>query len=202
MDDLRQRLLSVVTDVPGANTRQAATIVGVPESSADYHLRRLVKEGELTSEFNGRTRHWYARSCGLCPVLRRAVPALRRPEARALALALDEQPASAVDAARRAGLPLGTVRWAATVLESSKLVTRSSSGRLVLRPGARTCLERAVGGSRCPDWGRCPVSRAILEEHAGGEGQPAWPGASANGRPAVSDAREEGYTGYRRAKLK
>lgn len=162
MDGLRQRLLCVVTDVPGANTRQAASIVGVHESSADYHLRSLAKEGHLSSEFNGRTRHWYARSCGLCPVLKRAIPALRREEARALAGVLGETPLTAVEAAARAGLSVGTARWAAGVLQAASLVARSSSGRLTLRQGARTCIAKAASGERCSEWGRCPVSRAFL----------------------------------------
>lgn len=189
MDGLRQRLLCVVTDVPGANTRQAATIVGVPESSADYHLRGLVKEGLLTTEFNGRTRHWFASGCGLCPVLRRAVPALRRPEARAVALALDDCPTTATDLSRRTGVALGGVRWAASVLEDARLVVRTTGGRLRLRHGARVCLGKATAGERCPQWGRCPVSQAFLAA----SGQLAWAGGHADDAAAGVDAGEEGY---------
>lgn len=168
MDDLRQRLLCVVTDVPGANTRLAATLVGVPESSADYHLRKLLREGLLSSEFTGRTRHWYARSCGLCPVLKRAIPALRRDESRALAAVLGETPTSAAEAASRAGLAVGSARWAAMALQHASLVSRTTNGRLVLRQGARTCIGKATSGERCQEWGRCPVSRTFLERVGAG----------------------------------
>lgn len=172
--DMRERILQAVTLVPGAHTRQAASIVGVPESSADYHLRALVKEGRLTSEFNGRTRHWYARGCGLCPVLRRAVPALRRKEARAFAFALEETPAPAVAVATRAGVSVGSARWAATVLQGAGLLASTRNGRLALRTGARTCLEKAETGQRCQEWGRCPVSRAILAEQAAASRSDGW----------------------------
>ena len=188
MDGLRERLLQVVTELPGAHTRQAAAAVGVPESSADYHLRRLVKEGKLLSEFSGRTRHWYARGCGLCPVLRRAVPMLRREEARACAAALDETPATAIALATRAGVTLGTARWTASVLHEARLLARVRNGRVALRPGARTCLEKAVRAERCNEWGRCPVSVAFLAEQA------AAASTVASAFPSGSDGWKEGYT--------
>lgn len=166
LDGLREQLLTIVTEMPGANTRQAAARAGVPESSADYHLRRLVKLGHLTSEFQGRTRHWYAKGCGLCPVLRRATPALRRDETRAVAEALREEPSTAGDLARHAGLTLGSVRWVAGVLGEAGLVQRTSQGRLLLRSGAQTCLGKAIHGQRCTEWGRCPVSLALLSSQA------------------------------------
>lgn len=155
----RPELVEAVRAMPGASTREVSRAAGVSEWTADYHLRRMLRAGEVTTENVGRTRRWYLASCGLCPVLKRAIPALRRPEAQAVALAAEDYPETLPRLARRAGLPIGTTRWITSVLEDAFLLERSRYGRLSLRHGAQTCLGAATHGRRCDLWGRCPVSR-------------------------------------------
>ena len=161
----RERFLQALRARPGASTRDIARSLGVSEWTADYHLRRMLKAGDVTSEPLGRTRCWYASGCGLCPVLRRAVPALRRPEARALALAAEEWPPLPLPRlAQRAALAIGTARWTAGVLEEAFLLERTRFGRLSLRRGAATCVAAAASGERCGLWGKCHVSRAWADK--------------------------------------
>lgn len=147
--------------MPGSSTRAVARALGVDESTADYHLRRLRRRGDVVAQAHGRELAWFLSGSGLCPVLKRAVPAMRREEVLATARALDETPASARIVAERAGVPVGAVRWAAGVLEEAGLLERSRSGRLALRRGADVCIRRAAEGARCELWGRCEVSRAL-----------------------------------------
>lgn len=156
---LRASLLDAVRAAPGLSTRAAAARCGCSDWTADYHLRRLAKEGQVTTEPRGRSRSWYSVSCGLCPVLRRAMPELRRPEALALAMAAQETPTSMSRLAARAGVAPGTARWVAQALVDTFLFERSRSGRVNLRPGAGTCIAKAAGNERCSLWGKCPVSR-------------------------------------------
>ena len=159
-------LIEAIRAMPGASTRQIASAVGVSEWTADYHLRRLLRTGAVTTELTGRTRSWYVAGCGFCPVLRRALPPLRRPEARALAMAADEWPAALPVLAKRAGVPLGTARWVASVLTDAFIFERNRFGRVTLRRGAGTCVAAASDGRRCDLWGKCAVSRAWTQpEH-------------------------------------
>lgn len=156
----RDRLADAVRKMPGASTREISRATGISEWTADYHLRRMLREGALSTENVGRTRRWYAKGCGLCPVLRRAVPALRRPEAQAVALAASDYPENLPRLASRAGVPLGSTRWVTNVLVDAFLLERNRYGRLALRRGAETCLGPAASGRTCDLWGKCPISRA------------------------------------------
>lgn len=152
-------LLQAIRLRPGASTREIAAMTGNSEWTADYHLRRLAKAGLVMSEMRGRVRCWFLASCGLCPVLRRAMPALRRPEARAVAWASDETPVTAAQLAARAGVSKGSTRWVAGVLTHAFILERSTGGRTSLRAGAQTCIAQATSGQRCALWGKCSVSR-------------------------------------------
>lgn len=152
---------ALLAAAPGLSTRAVARGVGVDESTADYHLRRMRKRGHVVAEPRGRELAWFLSGNGLCPVLKRAVPAVRRPEVLSVALALSETPASARAVSERSRVPVGAVRWAAGVLEETGMVARTESGRLFLRPGADVCVRRAAAGARCELWGRCEVSRAL-----------------------------------------
>lgn len=163
------RVITVtLTATPGCSTRTVAKALGLDESTADYHLRRMRKRGEVVAEPHGRELAWFLNGSGLCPVLKQAVPAVRRPETLATALALRETPATAREVSERAGVPLGSVRWAAGVLEEAGVLVKSPSGRLALRPGADVCIRRAAEGARCELWGRCEVSRALPHKGQGG----------------------------------
>lgn len=167
--ELRERLLLAARRMPGASTAQLAVEADAAPSTADYHLRRLAKMGELTTQMAGRTRRWFQASPRFCPVLKRAIPELRREETLAVARVLDDTPCAAPELAVRSGVPEGTVRWVTAVLHGTFLLERSRAGRVTLREGAGKCIEQAVLGACCPDWGRCPMSLAWERERAARE---------------------------------
>ena len=160
MDDHpRVRIAALLDHEPGASTHKVATALGVDDSTVAYHLRRLRREGKVLEQRQGRELCWYNAGRGMCPVLRRMVPALRREETARVARALEETPQPATWLARRSGVPLGQVRWALLVLERAGLVARSSQGRVQLADGAEVCVRNALQAKGCEAWGQCPVSR-------------------------------------------
>lgn len=168
-NETQARVLAVVTARAGRQTSEVATGAGIDESTADYHLRRLAKEGRILSERVGRGRCWFPAARGFCPVLRRAIPALDRPEARAVAAALTDAPRSASQVSQASGVPVPTVRWVAGVLEDALLLQRSRAGFLMLREGAEPCRGKAARAEGCDQWGRCPMARALQQEARGAE---------------------------------
>lgn len=163
-EGLRERVLSALIALPGGSTRDLARRVGIAESTADYHLRRLAKLGLASPQFAGRTRRWYATAGGFCPVLKLAIPELRRVETVAVARALSSMPVTARGLAERSGVPDGTVRWVTAVLQRTFLLAKTRGGRVQLRDGAERCLDLAIATARCPEWGRCAVSLAWERE--------------------------------------
>jgi len=113
-------------------------------------------------ERRGRALCWFAAEAGYCPVLRAALPLLRREEARRVALALPQDvPATAIAIARETGVPVQTVRSTLAALERAGVARKSVSGRACLREGARICVEKAAAGESCDMWGACAVSAAL-----------------------------------------
>lgn len=163
MDDneTRARAMQAIRATPGMSTRAIARLLAADESTADYHLRRLQRQKLVASERAGRELAWYARSCGFCPVLRRAVPLFRREEVARVARALDERPRAHPEIAQRADVPVGSVRWIVPLLVQAGMATKGPSGRVALRNGARLCVAKAAGAAPCDAWGRCEVSRAM-----------------------------------------
>lgn len=156
----RLRIATHLAATPGASTRMVAQALMLDESTVDYHLRRMRRDGEALRERQGREVCWFVPKSGLCPVLRRAVPAFRRAETARLALALDETPRTCLDLSARAGLTYGQARWSAAVLEQAGLARRTRQGRFLLAEGARLCVDKAARTERCDLWGSCPASRA------------------------------------------
>ena len=162
MDDgPRARIAALLESEPGASTHKVARALAMDDSTADYHLRRLHREGRVQVQRQGREACWFNAHMGLCPVLRRVIPAVRRAETMRVALALEESPRPATWIAERAGVPVGQVRWALGVLEKSGLVTRTSQGRVQLSDGASVCVGKAMRATRCDAWGECAVSRRV-----------------------------------------
>lgn len=157
--DARERIHDLLRRQPGLSTRQVARLSAVNESTADYHLRRLRRAGRVTEERVGRERLWYAAGCGLCPVLRRAVPAFRREEVALVARVLSDRPLTVRTLAEATGLDVGPARWAAHVLGESGILVKSGRGLLLLADGGEVCVQKAIQGERCAMWGRCPLSR-------------------------------------------
>ena len=160
---MRERLLPLLAAHPGLSTRAIADAVSMSESTVAYHLRRLVREGEARSQVVGRDRCWYAKGCDLCPILRRAVPRLRRPAVAQVALALEETPRTASELSERAGLDRGSVRWASQELTRTFLAEKTRGGRVFLRHGADVCLAKGLSGESCTLWKTCPVGQAYRD---------------------------------------
>jgi predicted transcriptional regulator len=159
-DAWRKAVLGLVAARPGASTRELATSLRLAESTVDYHLRKLKRDGALVCDPNGRSIAWFLAGHGLCPVLRRAVPMMRRSDARAVADALiPDLPTTSAALARSTGLPWGSARWTLQLLEDAGLVERLRTGRAVLAPGAETCRGKATRAERCGLWGACEVSK-------------------------------------------
>lgn len=160
---LRDAIATRLQLEPGLSTVELARRTATDESTADYHLRRLRRAGAVVCERAGRELAWYSNGGGFCPVLKRAIPAFRRPTVVALAQALDDQFRNASDLAARAGITVGEVRWAAELLRWAGVAEPSPSGRLRLVDGARVCMGRAMARAGCDQWGRCgPSSRPLL----------------------------------------
>jgi len=162
MDDGKRALiLGRVAGLPGVGTRTLAGMLDMPESSLDYHLRRLHRDGQLVCDARGRSVSWFIAGQGYCPVLRRALPLLRREETHHIALLLADTPQSVGSLVQETGYSLGLVRWNLSLLETAGLVERNVPGRAVLARGAETCRERAIAQERCDQWGACAISRGL-----------------------------------------
>lgn len=158
------RILRFVHHDPGASTRVVAQAVERDESTVSYHLTRMSRDGLVVGERTGRELAWFPEGTGLCPVLRRAMPAFRRrPTVARLALALDERPRRIRDLARKAGLELGEARWAAEVLAEAGLLARDAAGRARLADGGAHCVQMALSKQRCERWGGCAPSLGTLD---------------------------------------
>lgn len=158
-DATRARLVRFLMAHPGPSTRRVAAELGVDESTADYHLRRLLRRGKVVPQRVGRELVWYVNGSGFCPVLRAALPHLRRESVRRVAQALERAPRTAGEVALAAGVRVGEVRWASQALEGAGLAARSPNGRIMLREGASICVEKGCAQSPCALWGRCIVSQ-------------------------------------------
>ena len=157
----RERIARLVRESPGLSATSLGNTAGLDDTTVSYHLRRLARENRVVSEDTGRERVWFARApgCAYCPVLRRAIPLLRRETPRSLAHALGPDPRSIRGLALTIGLRPGAVRRAAEGLEEAGLVERNAYGHVQLREGAEVCREKALASDPCPEWGRCPISR-------------------------------------------
>ncbi len=153
------RILRVLAAAPGANTRHVARTLELDESTASYHLRRLSKQGHVASERRGREVVWFMGQMRLCPILRAAMPIMRRPTVTQLAHTLDERARTIPELAQKSGLTLGETRWAADTLADAGILKRTPGGLSRLAPGAAWCIMKAMRGESCDRWGACEPSR-------------------------------------------
>lgn len=181
MEDAKRALiLTQVMMMPGISTRELADVLKTPESSLDYHLRRLRKDGQLVFEQNGRNVSWFVAGQGFCPVLRRALPLMRREEARRIVSLLGATPITSTTIMQETGYSMGLVRWNVTLLAAAGLLERGMSGRGVLAQGAEPCREKAIAQERCDQWGACLMSKRLtscpsLSAKATGPGRSSGP---------------------------
>lgn len=159
--EAKDKIREYLRATPGASTQMVGDGVGLDPSTADYHLRRMLRAGQATREQSGREAAWFLVGCGLCPILRASVPALRRPNVGAVARELREDPDTATSLAARAGEDVGRTRWAAESLMALGLAERTRTGRIQRAPGAEICIAKALRGEACDQWGKCLPSRTM-----------------------------------------
>ncbi|MEA3198636.1 MAG: hypothetical protein QOE90_64 [Thermoplasmata archaeon] len=159
--ETKHRILAYLRETPGASTQMVARHLRIDGSTADYHLRRMQARGALAREVTGREVRWFVVGCGLCPLLRVAVPALRNPGLAAVAAQLREFPDTAASIGERAGVDIQVARYAARSLAALGLAERTRTGRLQRAPGAEVCIAKALAHEGCDQWGKCAPSKAV-----------------------------------------
>lgn len=128
----RERLLEHVRSTPGATLADLARASGISRNTTVYHLRRLEKEGLVSSLKNGRARLYYAPGSREKREEAGALAALRHPMSRALAQGIGAAPG--VDQrglCERLGIQPSLAHWHAARLVEAGIVTRSREGRHV-----------------------------------------------------------------------
>lgn len=125
MSTTRARVRQHVRDTPGVHFNRVGRELDIATGQVQYHLRRLVNDGELVVEHVGGRSHYFEPSFE--PWERRALGFLRRETARAIILRLhadgSTQPttlASELDLAR------STVSWHISTLVDAGIVEKSA----------------------------------------------------------------------------
>lgn len=121
MNDTRKRISEHVRSNPGVHFSGIVRDLDVATGQAQYHLRRLVRGGDLDSEsLFGRT-HYYQPTYDAWE--RRALALLRRETSRELiALALREETVLATEATDELDVARSTVAWHLSNLEDAGVV--------------------------------------------------------------------------------
>lgn len=128
----RDALLSRIRASPGISLGDAAESASIPRNTAVYHLRRLEKEGLITSVVNGRIRLFFAPGALDQLPKAAAVAALRHPMTADIANEVGASPGVDQQAlCARFGLAPSLAHWHATRLVESGIVTRTRQGRHV-----------------------------------------------------------------------
>ena len=164
MEQTWEKIVEALRNEPGQCATGVARVVGINASTASYHLRRLAREGKVSFADFGRERVWFALGCQLCPVLRRAVPAMRRAGVAPIAVAMTEAPAALAHLAADAGLSHGEAEWAFKVMQDAGIATRSQTGKARLVAGGEECVARALAQEPCPLWGSCAPSKNLVTD--------------------------------------
>lgn len=121
MNETRQQILAHVKSNPGVHFNGIVRDIDIATGQAQYHLRRLIKGGELEDEsINGRT-HYF--SPEFDPWERRALALLRRETSRnVIALGLRDGSVPAPAVADELDVARSTVTWHLSNLEEAGIV--------------------------------------------------------------------------------
>lgn len=156
---VRWTLEAAVRARPGVDSSTLARSAGVNPSTADYHLRRLVRAGRVHRVRVGRVVAHYAAGSGHCPLLRRAIPLVANASAMRDAVeamkAAGEHGVRPSQAARDKGVRISAMRYALVAAEQAGLAERAGFGRYRLAVAAEACAERAVERGVCAARGTC-----------------------------------------------
>lgn len=124
MPTTRARVRRHVRDTPGVHFNRVGRELDIATGQVQYHLRRLVADGELVVERVGGRSHYFDPSFD--PWERRALAFLRRETARAIILRLHaDGPTRPTTLASELGLARSTVSWHLSTLADAGVVDKS-----------------------------------------------------------------------------
>ena len=125
MPETRARVRRHVSDTPGVHFNRVSRDLDIATGQAQYHLRRLVRDGEVAVERIGGRAHYF--DPAFDPWERRAVAFLRRETAREILVRLHAEGATRPAAlAEELDLARSTVSWHVSNLVESGIVEKSA----------------------------------------------------------------------------
>ncbi len=124
MPTTRARIRRHVRDTPGVHFNRIGRDLDIATGQTQYHLRRLVRDGELAVERVGGHSHYFEPSFD--PWERRVLAFLRRETARAIILRLHaDGPTQPTVLASELNLARSTVSWHVSTLTDAEVVEKS-----------------------------------------------------------------------------
>ena len=146
MATVRERVYEHVEANPGVHFTAVREDLDIATGQAQYHLRKLVRAGDVVVEdVRGRT-HYFDRSYD--PWERRALAFARRETARALlAHLIDDGPLAAAELTDRLDVSRSTVAWHVSSLADAGVVEKSygARGRVVVELVQPEATRRLLG---------------------------------------------------------
>ncbi|WP_281193369.1 helix-turn-helix domain-containing protein [Halorubrum sp. F4] len=125
MPDTRTRVRSHVREIPGVHFNRVGRELDIATGQAQYHLRRLVRDDEITVERVAGRAHYF--DPAFDPWERRAIAFLRRETARGILLRLHaEGPTRPAALADDLDLARSTIAWHVSNLVDAGIVEKSS----------------------------------------------------------------------------
>ncbi|WP_123624468.1 winged helix-turn-helix transcriptional regulator [Halorubrum sp. CSM-61] len=149
MPDTRARVRRHVSDTPGVHFNRVGRDLDIATGQAQYHLRRLVRDGEVAVERIGGRAHYF--DPAFDPWERRALAFLRRETAREILVRLHaDGPTRPRALAEELDLARSTVSWHVSNLAESGIVEKSDDRPMRLslaRPERTAALLDEVSAS-------------------------------------------------------
>lgn len=184
----RARIVETLRESPGLGPSEVAEREGMHPSTADYHLRRLAREGRVTRVRSGRELHHYPVGEGWCKRSRIVHARLTDAGRAVLRLGLDRGvfPRRAIV---EQGFSASAVRWALELLGEVGVVERLAWGVYELPSRWQGCVVAALRERPCTvcnETGAAPEAREAHERGAGQERRRATISPSPSGRIETS----------------
>lgn len=137
------RVLEYLWEHPGRRPSDVAAELDIHPSTAQYHLRKLSRDGSVATEKVGRELHHYPTGAGWCQGSRAVHARLTDATRSAFWLAL-RQGATSRRAVVQAGHTRSATRWAISQLLDSGTVERIGWGVYRLRESREACVRAAL----------------------------------------------------------
>lgn len=144
----RTRIAEHLNEHPGQRPSDVARAFDVHPSTAEYHLRRLVREGHVARVRAGRELHHYPTGTGLCPAAREIHARLTPAGRRVVQVGLEEG-IFARKAVLGEDVSASAARWAMQRLEEAGVLERLAWGVYRVAPQRRGCAKAALREEAC-----------------------------------------------------